>query len=100
MALGSLIVYIVSYYKKGLMFDELTADSFYPILPTSIIFATTLFPVSNKLVDFFVGKSKPVILIVSFFGLSLQYSCAFVKYNPYTFYFVFSTGFGLLKMVT
>ena len=51
LALGSLIVYIVSYYRKGLEYD-LGADYFYPILPASVIYATALFPFSNRLVTY------------------------------------------------
>ena len=53
LALGSLIVYIVSYYKKGLEYEGVNGDTFYPILPMSIIYATSLFPVSNKMIDYF-----------------------------------------------
>ena len=51
LALGSLIVYIVSYFRNGLGYD-LNADDFYPILPATIVYATSLFPVSNRLVTY------------------------------------------------
>jgi hypothetical protein len=79
LALGSLIVYIVSYYRKGLEYD-LDADFFYPILPVSVMYATAFFPVSNRLVTLAGNQSKPVLLIGTAAGFVLQYSCAFVAY--------------------
>jgi hypothetical protein len=70
LSLGSLIVYIVSYYRIGLS-EDISPDFFYPILVFSIIYATMLFPVSNMLIDYFNNQSKPVIVIVASIGLSL-----------------------------
>ena len=41
-----------------------------------------------------------MLIIGAVAGFLLQYSCAFVAYQPYAFIFAFTTGFGLLKAAT
>ena len=72
LALGSLIVYIVSYYRIILKYDvdENTFMSLYPLL---LIFNTIFFVIANKMIDYFNGQSKLVASIIGFFGISLCY---------------------------
>lgn len=62
-AVGKIIVYFVSYFRsvRGLRVDE---DTFYLIGPMIIILAGIFYPLGNKLINFFRGKSRPAILVV------------------------------------
>jgi MFS family permease len=96
LALGSMNVYITSYFRQSLEYD-VNQDLFDKMLPLCLIFTTLTYPIGNRLVDTFDGQSRPVIVIGAILGLSMFYSCAVIRYNPYTFVFVWCFGMGIMK---
>ena len=72
LAMGNISVYFTSYYKNHLGYD-ITNTTFYPLMPIIVIMASVFFPIGNKLIDSFGGRSRPVILLagVSAVGCTL-----------------------------
>jgi MFS family permease len=50
-----------------------------------------------KMVSCFGERSRPIIAIVSIFGLGMLYSCYFFNYSPIVFIIVYSSGLGILR---
>jgi MFS family permease len=95
-AFGSLVVYIVSYYRIVLEYtvDE---DTFQPLFPLLMISNTLAFALAGKMVDMFDGQSKPVAAIFATFGITLCFLSILIQMNPYLFIVCFAVGFGSLK---
>lgn len=74
MAMGSLIVYMVSYYRVVRKFN-VDEDSFFPLLPLIVTIASIAFPVANHLIDSrFGGRSTPVCALFALVGLLLIFT--------------------------
>ena len=97
MAMGSLIVYMVSYFRIVRKYN-VNEDSFFPLLPMIVTIASIAFPVANHMIDNrFDGRSRPVCAIFSFVGLALIFSCLHELYSPNVFLVVYTLGFGIMK---
>ena len=97
LAMGNISVYIISYYKYTLGYDDINNDSFYALQPLMVVFATFFFPLGNHLVDKFGGESRPVIAIGGAVSLSIVFLCTYLKMRPGYFILCYSFGMGVFK---
>jgi len=94
---GSVIPYIVSYFRMFLKYD-VDYDTFYPLQALTEVMASIVYPIANLLVvEVFDRRSRPALLLGSIAGVSLLYTCVTVKVHPHVFIVMYSTGCGVLK---
>ena len=97
MAMGSLVVYMVSYFRIVRKHD-VSEDSFFALLPLIVTIASVAFPIANHYIDSkFDGRSRPVLIICAGVGLALILTTTYELYSPYVYIFVYTLGFGIMK---
>ena len=94
LALGTLIVYIVSYYRVILQYD-VDENTFMSLFPLLLVFNTVFFFIANRFIDRL--GSRIVASLIGFFGISLCFLSIMIPWHPYVFIFMFSLGFGSMK---
>ena len=93
-ALGSIVPYIVSYFRISLGCD-VSNETFEFLLPLVMIITTLWYPIANFLADSV--SPRTIIICASVFGLAALYSCALIRMSPYMFIALFAGGLGILK---
>ena len=94
--MGNISVYFTSYYRYSLKYN-VNPDTFFPIQPLIVVFATFVFPLGNKLVDYFNNKSRPVIAIGGVVAIAMVFLCSICKFHPKVFIVVYALGMGVFK---
>ena len=97
LAMGNITVYFSSYYRLTMNDESVEGDTFLPILPCTVIVATFVIPVGNKLVDCMGGRTKPVLIIGSLFALMSTAICALMpeRLSPVGFMVILCVGMGI-----
>ena len=77
LAMGNTSVYFISYYRNTLGFD-VDSNTFYPMQPLIVLFASLFFPLGNILMDKCGNQSKPVILVGGLTAIFCVSMCAYI----------------------
>ena len=96
LAIGSNIVYIISFYRKALKYD-VDEDTFFPIASINMIVSSLAMPLSMKAISLFGNRVKPVLAISNTLGIGMLLSCYFIQYRPIIFIIIFSVALGIIR---
>lgn len=100
LAMGNMTVYFVSFYRMTLNNHDVHAGTFYPMQPIIVVIATLIYPLGDKMIDWFGKESRPVIAIGSSVALTSVFICSFaqeINLGPYSFMFLYCLGMGIFK---
>ena len=60
LAMGNMTVYFVSFYRMSMGDKSVHSGTFYPMQPIIVVIATLIYPLGNKMIDWFGKESRQV----------------------------------------
>lgn len=98
--MGNMTVYFVSFFRMTMGNKSVHSGTFYPMQPIIVVIATLIYPLGDRMIDWFGKESRPVIALGSSIALTAVFICSFaesISLGPIGFMALYCIGMGIFK---